>query len=147
MSEESKIIADVLSRLSENKNLEPRDKRWITERINDMHQHERNMKILEYLATEPDAYWKMILLGGMGVTALGAAFSIVPTITPDTNMFPNGFVVAGLELIPAGLTLSVLAAIMLVPRQLFGEDGVQFEIEAAGSIPIIGGGSGTLKVG
>lgn len=147
MSDEADIVASVLSKIAESGKLTSADKRWITERINDMHQHERNMKMLEYLATDPDAFWKMILLGSMGITALGAAFAIVPTLTPDTDVLPDGFAVAGLTLIPAGLAASVLAVIMLMPRQIFGENGVQFEIEAAAGIPIIGGGSGSLKIG
>lgn len=141
----NQAFAEALARIGESGKLTKADKKWLTKTREEMQEHERNMRILELMLTDNDLFWKLILLGGMGITALGAAFAVIPEITPETVPLPDGLVVGGFLLLPAGITISAIAMIMLAPRQIFGDNGIQFEIE--GGVSLTGGAQGNLKVG
>jgi len=141
-------VATVLATLQNEGKIDSKDKRWITTRLNEIYDHERGMKILELLITDDEAFYKLLLLGGVGAAAIGTALAMVLDTSDEDSVVPDGIIVAGLTIIPAGMTLTTFAALMLAPKRIFGDDGVQFEIEGEADIPFVGGGTrGSLKVG
>lgn len=125
------LLAEVLARIASSGQLQEKDRRWLTERLNDAMAHERNMKILELLVTDDDAFYKVLFLGGAAASVLGAALGIVDTAVPS-DVFPDGLAVAGLPLFVGGITTQVFAGIMLAIPRTFGDDGIQFTLEAGG---------------
>lgn len=138
-------ISSILIELAKKDKLTKQDKYWFTEKFKEMRTHERNQYILHALIENDDMFYKLLFLGGGGLTLLGAALGIVIPSALGDEEFASPMSFAGLVFIPAGITVMIFAGIMLAIPRCFGRDGIQFE--AKGGVSITGGVSGDLKVG
>lgn len=129
-------LGEILKVIAANPNF--KDKRWMTEKLDQLEAHETKIALLRALEADPDLFYKILMVGGAGATILAL---IVPDFT--TNVQMPGLAIADYALIPAGLTASAFAGVMLAWPRVFGPDGIKFEGEAT----VLGLAGGTIKIG
>lgn len=142
-SQATQLTAEVLSKLAAKDHITTKDRKWITSRLQEAMDHERQIRLLDNLITDPEAFFKILFIGGAAVTTLAAAYGIVtPAIDANTKIFDEGVKVADLGILE-GMTITTYAALMLACPRVFGSDGIKFKADAS----IIGIGAGQLEFG
>lgn len=119
--------------------------RFLSEKFNQLAEHEMKMGIIRMLREDPDSFYKLLIMGSAGIAILGW---IGITFAEDHDGTLPGIAVsngaeASFVLIPAGLALGGFAALMLAFPRVFGPDGFKVEAEAS----VIGLAGGSIKIG
>jgi len=134
--------AMILQALVSNPNFKCSNPRWLTERIKEVEDHEMRVMFFRALESDPDLFYKILLLGSAGTVFLGAMISAGTADSVIPDVIESELKVGGLVMIPAGITMGLYAAIMLAVPRVFGPNGIILEAEAGGF-----GIEGSIKIG
>lgn len=97
-------------------------------------EHELKMEILKTYQSDPDLFYKLLVVGGAGLTALFSALGItVKELDTSKPVFGTGLQLPGLDsAIFGSMGLTIWAAMLLTIPKVFGEDGIQAKASGGG---------------